>query len=89
MRAAGPFYTPPGKDNVTIGVLSRLSQALDRAAAAHAISPQLPIYLTEFGVESKPNKYLGVSVGQQAEYDAISEKNRLPEPTRRLVSPST
>jgi hypothetical protein len=74
MRAAGPFYIPPGKDNVTIGVLSRLSQALDRAAAAHAISPHLPIYLTEFGVESKPNKYLGVSVGQQAEYDAISEK---------------
>jgi hypothetical protein len=74
MRAAGPFYTPPGKDNVTIGVLSRLSQALDRAAAAHAINPHLPIYLTEFGVESKPNKYLGVSVGQQAEYDAISEK---------------
>jgi hypothetical protein len=73
MRAAGPFYTPPGKDNVTIGVLSRLSNALDRAAAAHAIN-HLPIFLTEFGVQSKPNKYLGVSVGQQAEYDAIAER---------------
>jgi hypothetical protein len=74
MRAAGPFYIPPGRDNVTIGVLSRLGQALDRAAAAHAIDSHLPIYLTEFGVESRPNKYLGVPVGQQAEYDAIAER---------------
>jgi hypothetical protein len=74
MRATGPFYIPPGKDNVTIGVLSRLSRGLDRAAAARGIPPHLPIYLTEFGVESRPNKYLGVSVGQQAEYDAIAER---------------
>jgi hypothetical protein len=73
MRATGPFYVPPGKDNVTIGVLGRLSTALDRASAAHAIN-RLPIFLTEFGVESKPNKYLGVSVSQQAEYDAIAER---------------
>ena len=33
----------------------------------------MPIYLTEFGVQSKPNKQLGVSVAKQAEYDAIAE----------------
>ncbi len=33
----------------------------------------MPIYLTEFGVQSKPNKQLGVSVAKQAEYDAIVE----------------
>ncbi len=33
----------------------------------------MPIYLTEFGVQSLPNKYLGVSVAKQAEYDAIAE----------------
>ncbi len=72
--AAGPLYKPKEADDVTIGVLSRLSSALSKAFAAHATTTNLPIYLTEFGVQSKPNKYLGVSVAQQAEYDAIAEK---------------
>jgi hypothetical protein len=71
--AAGPFYKPPAPQDVTIGVLSRLTHALDLAARAHAIKAKMPIYLTEFGVQSKPNKYLGVTVAQQAEFDAISE----------------
>jgi hypothetical protein len=68
-----PFYRPPESDDVTIGVLSRLSSALDKAAAAHAIPAHIPIYLTEFGIQSKPN-ILGVSLTKQAEYDAIAEK---------------
>jgi hypothetical protein len=71
--AAGPLYKPPEKDDVTIGVLSRLSRALSLAASAHAVTSRLPIYLTEFGVQSKPNRFLGVSVAKQAEYDAIAE----------------
>jgi hypothetical protein len=73
---AGPLYKPsaPGEqDDVTIGVLGRLSSALDRAARARALPAHIPIYLTEYGVQSKPN-VLGVSLGQQAEYDALSEK---------------
>ena len=73
-NAAGPSYIPPERDNVTIGVLSRLGRALDLAARAHAITAHLPIYLTEFGVQSKPNKYLGVSVAQQAQSDAVAER---------------
>ncbi|HEX5309305.1 MAG TPA: hypothetical protein VFW38_09530 [Solirubrobacteraceae bacterium] len=69
-----PSYKPKGADNVTIGVLSRLSSALDRAAAAHAIPAHLPIYLTEFGIQSYPNHELGVPQPKQAEYDAIAEK---------------
>jgi hypothetical protein len=61
------------RDNVTIGALSRLSNALNLAADAHAIPANVPIYLTEFGVQSFPNKILGVSAAKQAEYDAISE----------------
>jgi len=72
-QATSPTYAPPERDDVMIGVLSRLSQALDLAARTHAIPAHLPIYLTEFGVQSKPNKYFGVSVSQQAEYDAIAE----------------
>jgi hypothetical protein len=72
-KAAGPSYRPPDADNVTIGVLSRLSRALDLAARAHAIHAGMGIYLTEFGIESYPSKQDGVPVAQQAEYDAIAE----------------
>jgi hypothetical protein len=69
----GPNYVPPMRDDVMIGVLSRLSRALDLAAGAHAIPAHTPIYLTEFGVQSKPNRQLGVPVAVQAEFDAIAE----------------
>jgi hypothetical protein len=72
--ATGPFDRPASPDSVAMGALSRLTVALDRAARAHAIPARLPIYLTEFGVQSKPNKFLGVPVAQQAEYDAIAER---------------
>jgi hypothetical protein len=68
-----PFYVPSEPDDVTIGVLSRLSDALNKAAAAHAIPGRIPIYLTEFGIQSVPNE-LGVSLAKQAEYDAVAEK---------------
>lgn len=70
---SGPYSKPAGADNVTIGVLSRLTHALDLAARAGAIKAGMPVYLTEFGVQSKPNRYLGVPVGQQAEFDAEAE----------------
>jgi hypothetical protein len=73
-KAVSPRYVSPGADNVTIGALSRLSSALNKAAAAHTIPSGLPIYLTEFGVQSFPNRELGVPVARQAEYDAIAEK---------------
>jgi len=73
-NAAGPYYVPPERDDVMIGVLGRLTRALDLAARARALPPRLPVYLTEFGVQSRPNRFLGVPVGQQAEYDAIAER---------------
>ena len=75
---AGPYYKPSGRgeaDDVTIGALSRLTGALNKAANAHAIPAGLPIYLTEFGVQTNPpNKQLGVSFAKQAEFDAIDER---------------
>ena len=72
-RAVNPHWVDPQRDNVEIGALSRLSAALNKAAAAHAVPYGVPIYLTEFGVQSLPNRELGVSVAKQAEYDAIAE----------------
>src|SRR4051812_1601323 len=70
----GPFFKPPGRNDVTIGVLGRLTSALDRAAASGAIKRGMGIYLTEFGVQSYPDKLLGVPLGQQAEFRSISEQ---------------
>ena len=71
--SAGPRFKPSNKDDVTIGVLSRLTTALDKAADAGALPKHLPVYLTEFGIQSTPDKISGVSLAKQAAYMAISE----------------
>jgi hypothetical protein len=69
----GPRFRPPDRDDVTIGVLSRLTHALDRAGRAGAIPRGLGVYLTEFGIQSTPDPFVGVSLGRQSEYLAIAE----------------
>jgi hypothetical protein len=70
----GPTFKPPQPNDVTIGVLSRLTSALGKAAKAGAINGNMPIYLTEFGIESKPDPIRGVSLQRQSEYRSISER---------------
>jgi Cellulase (glycosyl hydrolase family 5) len=70
---AGPFLQPPA-DNVTIGVLGRLTTALDKSAKAGALPGRLPIYVTEFGVQSLPDKRLGVPLDVQSDYRSMSER---------------
>ncbi|MBB4663555.1 hypothetical protein BDZ31_003150 [Conexibacter arvalis] len=71
----GPFYTPLiDRDNVTIGVLPRLTAALDKAARAGAIARRLPIHVTEFGVQSEPDTFYGVPFAVQSDYRSISER---------------
>src|SRR3954453_11121356 len=65
----GPFYVPPDRDNVTIGVMRRLEVALDRAGRRHT-----PVWITEYGVQSTPDRLLGVPLAQQAEFRSISER---------------
>lgn len=72
--ASGPYYAPPSKEDITIGTLGRLVQALNQAAKSGMIRSGLPVYITEFGIRTKPEKYIGVSPSTQAEWDAISER---------------
>jgi hypothetical protein len=70
---AGPTFVPPGRDDVTIGVLSRLVRFARTAEHAHAIGPRTPLALTEFGIQSLPDPYVGVSYTTQAESRSIGE----------------
>ena len=72
-RKGNPFFRSIKTDEVSIGTLDRLTKALDRAAKAGAIKRKRPIFLTEFGVQSYPDKQAGVPLRKQAEYLAISE----------------
>jgi hypothetical protein len=70
----GPLFKPPGPNDVTIGVLSRLTTTLDRAARAGMLPAKLPISLTEFGIQSVPDPLIGVSLALQNEYRSIAER---------------
>jgi hypothetical protein len=82
----GPWFRPPGRNDVTIGVLSRLNRALYRAGRAGAVRRGLGIHLTEFGIQSRPDPFLGVSFTAQAEYRAIAERIAYRNPRVRSFS---
>ena len=71
--AKGPRFVPSDPDDVTIGVLSRLTRALYLAGRAGALPRGLPIHLTEFGIQSRPDRIQGVSFAKQAAYLAVAE----------------
>jgi hypothetical protein len=85
-RAEGPFTRPASRNAVTIGVLSRLTTALDRAARAGALPARLPVWITEFGVQSEPDPLAGVSFLRQNEYRAIAERLAFDNPRVRSFS---
>lgn len=70
----GPSFIPPNKNDVTIGVLSRLTKAINRAAKAGALPSRLPLYLTEFGTQSLPDTQQGVSLTNQVKFRSIAER---------------
>jgi hypothetical protein len=72
--ASGPLFKPKQPNDVTIGVIGRLVTALDRAARAGAIDSKLRIHLTEFGIQSSPDRIQGVSLARQADYRSIAER---------------
>jgi hypothetical protein len=84
--AQGPFFRPADRNDVSIAQLSRLTRALDEAARAGAIPSRVPIYLTEFGIQSFPDPFEGVQQSQQAEFLGISEHIAYENPRVRFFS---
>jgi hypothetical protein len=69
-----PNYKPRG-DAVTLNVISRLARALDKAARAGRVRSRMPIYNTEFGIQTNPpDPYQGGSPSRQAQIINESEE---------------
>jgi hypothetical protein len=70
-----PFDAPfeSSRNLINLHTIDRLTKALNKARAAGATRSRLPIYVTEYGIESFPDRKFGVSLLQQAEYLGISE----------------
>jgi hypothetical protein len=82
--AAGPLFKPKQPNDVTIGVISRLVSALNRAASAGAVDSGLKIHLTEFGIQSTPDPVFGVSQARQSDFRSIAERLAYDQP--RIVA---
>jgi hypothetical protein len=70
-----PFNAPfeSSRNLINLITIDKLIKALNKARAAGAVSGRLPIFVTEYGVESVPDRKYGVPQLRQAEYIAISE----------------
>ncbi|MEK6251200.1 MAG: hypothetical protein AABM43_04515 [Actinomycetota bacterium] len=80
-----PFDAPfeSSHNLINLDTIDELATALKKARAAGATTRKLPIYVTEYGIESVPDRRYGVSQLQQAEYIAISEYLMYRNPTIR------
>jgi Cellulase (glycosyl hydrolase family 5) len=85
-RKGNPTSVSQDQDEVSIGTLSRLTRAIDKAAKVRAFTGGRGVYLTEFGVQSKPDTVAGVSYQRQAEYLAISERIAYANPRVKAFS---
>ncbi len=82
----GPRFRPSGPNDVTIGVLSRLTTLMKRAGDTGALKKSLPLFLTEFGIQSTPDPIFGVSRQRQDEYRNLSERIAYYNPRVRAFS---
>src|SRR5207237_10491028 len=63
----------PRSTIISITNLNHMTAALRRAYRAGATSQRLPVYVTEYGIESYPEVEFGVTPQRQAEYPGIAE----------------
>lgn len=64
-----PSFRRPDPDSSTLSGLFRIERALDRSFRAYHRGGGIPIYITEWGIQSRgPNPFVKFSQAQQAKY---------------------
>jgi hypothetical protein len=77
-KPVGPRFHLASPDDATIGQVARIEQALDRVAKTRRVRKGLPIYSTEFGIQTDPPDCVGfgapidkqAAILNEAEYDS-------------------
>lgn len=77
-RPVGPRFHLSSPDDATIGQIARVEKALDRIARTRRVRRGLPIYSTEFGIQTDPPDCIGfgapiarqAAILNEAEYDS-------------------
>lgn len=77
-KPVGPRFHLPNPDDATIGQISRVEKALDLIAKTRRVRRSLPIYSTEFGIQTDPPDCVGfgapiatqAEILNEAEYDS-------------------
>src|SRR3954452_15371424 len=85
--AGGPTKRPPSSDDATIGTLSRVTKVVDRLRARHRLAGarHVPLWLTEFGVQTDPPDFLfGAPIKRVPTYLGMAE--RIAMHNRRVYS---
>lgn len=80
---ARPSFTGHAGD-VPIGALGRIIRVVDAAARFGILAHGLPLYLTEFGFQTRPPDPFGMSLGDQARY--LNESDYIAYRNRRVAS---
>lgn len=81
-----PFRRSSYSGLVNVSNISALAIALKRAAGTGATRGKLNIYVTEFGVQTVPDRRFGVGLGRQAGYLAIAEFLMWSNPSIKMYS---
>lgn len=79
-RPIGLRFHLPSANDATIGQIQRVEVALDRIAGTHRVKKGLPIYSTEFGIQTNPPDCIGqgaalpkqAEILNEAEYDSYT-----------------
>lgn len=85
-RPGGPRVVVPTRDDATIGQIRRLEQALTRMARTRRVPRGLPIYNTEFGLQSKPPDCGGFGTALQNQAAYINESEYISFTRPRVAS---
>jgi hypothetical protein len=81
-KPAGPRFRLSSPDDATIGQIARVETALDRIAKTRRVRKGLPIYSTEFGIQTDPPDCVGfgapidkqAAIINEAEYDSFASR---------------
>jgi hypothetical protein len=82
----GPTHKPTNPNYVTMGNLRKLERTLDVIQRRYGSHKRFPLYLTEFGYQTRPPDPQGVSFRKQAEFINHSEFMAARDPRVRTLS---